>query len=54
MLAAAGLAAALTQVLADPPRAADMGRAGRARAVEDFSWDAIAAQTLDVYRSVQT
>jgi starch synthase len=50
----AGLAAALTQVLADPARAAEMGRAGRARAVADFSWDAIAAQTLDVYRSVQT
>ena len=45
-----GLAAALTQVLADPARAAEMGRAGRARAVAAFSWNAIAAQTLDVYR----
>ena len=43
----------LTQVLADPARAAEMGRAGRARAVEDFGWDAIATQTLDVYRAVQ-
>ena len=48
----AGLAAALTGVLADPARAAEMGRAGRTRAVSEFGWDAIAAQTLELYRGV--
>jgi alpha-maltose-1-phosphate synthase len=49
---AADLAAAITDVLADPARATAMGRAGRARAVEQFSWAAIAARTVDLYRSV--
>jgi starch synthase len=48
----ADLAAALTTVLVDPVRAAEMGRAGRRRAVEHFSWASIAERTLDVYRSV--
>ncbi|MBZ5734454.1 glycogen synthase [Nocardioides sp. TRM66260-LWL] len=48
----ADFAAALTELLADPERAATMGRAGRARAVEAFGWDAIAARTVEVYRSV--
>jgi starch synthase len=48
----AGLAAAVGDLLADPARADAMGRAGRARAVEHFSWAAIAEQTLEVYRSV--
>jgi alpha-maltose-1-phosphate synthase len=48
----ADLAAALTTVLADPERAAEMGRAGRRRAVEHFSWSAIAERTMEVYRSV--
>jgi alpha-maltose-1-phosphate synthase len=47
----ADLAAALAELLADPRRAAEMGRAGRQRAEDHFSWDAIAARTLDVYRS---
>jgi len=46
----AGLAAAITDLLADPDRAAELGRAGRRRAVEEFSWPAIAARTLDIYR----
>jgi glycosyltransferase involved in cell wall biosynthesis len=29
-----------------------MGRAGRARAVEAFSWPAIARETADVYRGL--
>jgi starch synthase len=29
-----------------------MGRAGRRRAVERFSWAAIAERTMEVYRSV--
>jgi len=48
----ADFADALNEVVGDPERAAEMGRAGRRRAIESFSWDAIAEQTLEVYRSV--
>ncbi|MCG5463290.1 glycogen synthase [Micromonospora sp. MED01] len=48
----ADLAAAINTLLADPVRTERFGLAGRRRAVEHFSWDAIARQTLDVYRSV--
>jgi starch synthase len=47
-----GLTAAMNELVAHPDRAAEMGRAGRARAVEEFGWDRIAAQTVEVYRSV--
>ena len=46
------LAAALTEVVSDPARAAQMGEAGRLRAEQEFSWSAIAEQTRAVYRSV--
>ncbi|MFC7531020.1 glycogen synthase [Actinoplanes sp. GCM10030250] len=48
----ADLAATLTRVLRDPQLAEQMGRAGRRRAVEHFSWSRIAEDTLEVYRSV--
>jgi starch synthase len=48
----AGLAAALTAALTDTTRSAEMGRAGRERAVAEFGWDAIARRTLEVYASV--
>ncbi|MEU4470499.1 glycogen synthase [Micromonospora sp. NPDC023888] len=48
----ADLAAAINTLLADPARTGRFGLAGRRRAVDHFSWDAIAGQTLDVYRSV--
>ncbi|MFJ8830128.1 glycogen synthase [Micromonospora aurantiaca] len=48
----ADLAARMNELLADPDRIAAFGAAGRRRAVEHFSWDAIARQTLEVYRSV--
>jgi starch synthase len=48
----ADLAAALTTLATDPERAARMGRAGRRRAVEHFSWESIAERTMEVYRSV--
>ncbi|MEV1112178.1 glycogen synthase [Micromonospora sp. NPDC049751] len=48
----ADLAAAINALLADPARTERFGLAGRRRAVEHFSWDAVARQTLDVYRSV--
>jgi starch synthase len=40
----------LNEVVRDPRRAAEMGRAGRARAVEQFAWGAIAEQTVELYR----
>ncbi len=48
----ADLAAAINAVLADPARAGAMGKAGRSRAIEHFSWAAIAQRTMEVYRSV--
>ena len=45
------LADAMTRLISDPDRAATYGRAGRARAVESFGWDAIARRTAEVYRS---
>jgi starch synthase len=47
---AAAIAERVNALLADPPRAAEMGRAGRERAVRDFAWPAIAEQTVAVYR----
>jgi glycogen synthase len=46
------LAAAITALMADPARRAAMGSAGRRRAVEYFGWSAIAARTVDLYRSL--
>jgi starch synthase len=48
----ADLAAAITELVTDPARAENMGRAGRRRAVELFAWHAIAERTMDVYREV--
>jgi starch synthase len=42
----------VSALLSDPTRAAAMGAAGRERAVAEFGWDAIAARTVEVYRSV--
>ena len=46
------LAAAINTMVADRERARAFGLAGRTRAVEDFSWATIAAQTVDIYRSL--
>ncbi len=46
------LAGSIDELLADPARAAVMGRAGRTRAVESFSWSAIAERTVGLYRSL--
>jgi len=48
----ADFAAAMIDVLADPDRAAAMGRAGRQRAIDAFSWGAIADRTVAVYDAV--
>jgi len=45
----AALAAALNSLLAEPGRAGAMGAAGRKRALAEFSWDTIAAQTAALY-----
>ncbi len=49
----ADLAAAVNRLMADAPLRAAMGSAGRARAVEQFSWGAIADETLTLYRSLR-
>jgi len=46
------LADVLIEVVSDPVRAAQYGRAGRERAAASFSWDRIAAQTEDLYSRV--
>ena len=46
-----GIAEAVNDVVGDPAAATAMGIAGRERAESEFSWDSIAEQTLDVYRS---
>jgi starch synthase len=45
----ASLADALNVLVRDPGRAAAMGLAGRERAVREFSWDAVTAQTAELY-----
>jgi starch synthase len=47
-----GLAAGIEGLLSDPARAAAMGEAGRRRALERFSWPAIADRTVAVYRAL--
>jgi starch synthase len=46
------LAGAINALMADAATREVMGRAGRARAVSRFGWDAIARQTADLYRSL--
>lgn len=48
----ADLAAALTELATDPTRAAAMGKAGRERVMEQFSWRAVAQRTLQIYADV--
>jgi starch synthase len=46
------LAARINQLMADPALRAKFGAAGRKRAVEKFSWTAIAEQTKALYRTL--
>ncbi|MDQ3627493.1 MAG: glycogen synthase [Actinomycetota bacterium] len=48
----ADLGAALVEAVSDVEGTAAMGRAGRVRAVEAFSWDTIAQATRDLYASL--
>ncbi|MEU7834323.1 MULTISPECIES: glycogen synthase [unclassified Nonomuraea] len=49
---AADFAERVNALLGDPARAAAMGVAGRARAVEHFSWERIAHRTMELYTSL--
>jgi len=48
-----GIAEGVNRLAADPSLAAAFGRAGRERAVSSFAWDAIAAQTVELYDSLR-
>jgi starch synthase len=48
----ADLTSAITELLANPTLLERYGKAGRLRAQQDFGWDAIAAQTVELYRKV--
>ncbi|GAB2673656.1 glycogen synthase [Thalassiella azotivora] len=47
----ADLGEALARAVADPEHARRLGEAGRRRAVEHFSWDAVAERTVAVYQA---
>ncbi|MGF1429619.1 glycogen synthase [Kitasatospora sp. LaBMicrA B282] len=49
---AAGLAEAINRLIEDPALAEKFGRAGRERAVREFSWDRVAERTMAVYRAL--
>jgi starch synthase len=46
------LAARVNELVRDPARAAQLGKAGRERAVTTFDWAAIAAETVELYRTL--
>ncbi len=46
------LAARIAELMANPSLCAQMGAAGRKRVEETFAWEAIAAQTVELYRSL--
>jgi alpha-maltose-1-phosphate synthase len=46
------LATRVNELVGDPERARAMGRAGRQRVLERFTWSAVAGRTLQLYRRV--
>jgi starch synthase len=46
------LAARIGELMADPALCQRMGKAGRKRVEETFAWEAIAAQTVELYRGL--
>ena len=46
------LAAAVNELMADPPRRERMGRLSRRRVEERFGWASVARRTLDFYRDL--
>ena len=49
-----GLADAVNALVGDPDRAAEYGRTGRQRCIDEFSWAHIAEQTVEIYRKVSS
>jgi alpha-maltose-1-phosphate synthase len=49
---AADIAERVNALVGDPERAAEMGRAGRRRVIERFSWPSIAEETAALYRGL--
>ena len=50
----ADLSEAITRLMAQPELLEKYGKAGRVRATEEFGWDAVAATTISLYKSVLT
>jgi starch synthase len=46
------LAARINELMANPALREKFGKAGRKRAIETFSWSAIAAETRDLYQQL--
>jgi starch synthase len=46
------ISAAITRLMGNPDLLVQYGKAGRQRAITEFGWDAVAATTLALYRSV--
>ena len=46
------MAERITKLLADPELAKKMGKAGRKRVEEKFSWQTVADKTVELYRSL--
>jgi starch synthase len=46
------LARSIAELMADPERCEQFGQAGRKRVEETFAWEAIAAQTVGLYRTL--
>jgi starch synthase len=46
------IAAGVIEMMGDSERLKKFGIAGRARAISEFGWDAVAAATIALYRSV--
>jgi starch synthase len=46
------LATGINEMMGDPERLKRYGIAGRTRAINEFGWDAVAAATIALYRSV--
>src|SRR5207249_10381264 len=45
-------ARAITRIVEDPTTGTAMGKAGRRHVLRQFTWDRIAARTLELYRSL--
>jgi len=46
------LSVKINELMSDRARLAAYGKAGRVRAIDQFSWDAIAQETVELYRSL--